>query len=426
MRRRSRKLGLYLAFLALGGVARADQQPVLDCPWISSTPVFENFGQQSFYLRYYPGTSLKQVTLYVAFPAAGAYTLALQLRSPGFKGTGADKGRAQVTVNVTASSLSYQPVTFDFGTVAIPAGAVLTFETQTVSKPAGVTDLPTFQTETVSLCPVIETDDATPPLSNFRRNGIAVRITGDPLTTLPHVLTFPSVASAHGANGTFFHSDVWLANVGPEALNVTARYRCWAGQNCGTGTVTFAMEPSTARTIPDVVQTLFGAPETAGALELSYSSKYRNDALIGHSRVYTPSLPSPTNGAAVPGLGPSAINGDGGFLGLGNNGGDRSSGFRSNAGVYNPNGIATNVTFQLVRLSDGTPLGHEVTQTWAAFEARQINDVFAAAGAGDVVTTDAALIFGSTMPVFAFVTVIDNQSGDSIFLSPAPFLLDHY
>jgi len=423
MLRRRRQLALTL--FAFAWAARADHQPVLDCPWLSSAANFEEFGRQSFYLRYYPGTSLKQVTLYVAFPAAGAYTLALQLRSPSFR-TGTDYGRALVTVNVTDPSLSYQPVTFDFGTVTIPAGVPLTFETQTVSRPAGVAAFPTFQTETAPLCPVIETDDSAPPFSSFRRNGIAVKVTGDPLPTLPHVHTFPSVVSAHGKNGTFFHSDVWLANVGRETLTVTARYRCWLGQSCGSGTATFAMEPGTAKTIPDVVQTLFGAPETAGALDLSYPSVHLNDSLIALSRVYTPSLPSPTNGAAVPALGPGAATGNGGFLGLGNNGGALSSGFRSNAGVYNPNGIATNVTFVLVRTSDGTPLGHEVTQTWAAFEARQINDIFAAAGAGDVVTTDAALLVSSTMPVFAFVTVIDNQTGDSIFLTASPLLLDHY
>jgi hypothetical protein len=71
------------------------------------------------------------------------------------------------------------------------------------------------------------------------------------------------------------------------------------------------------------------------------------------------------------------------------------------------------VTFQLTA-TDGTPLGQAVTQSWGAFEARQINDIFGTAGAGGVVTTDAVLKVTSTLPVFPYVTVIDNVTGDSI------------
>jgi hypothetical protein len=47
----------------------------------------------------------------------------------------------------------------------------------------------------------------------------------------------------------------------------------------------------------------------------------------------------------------------------------------------------------------------------------QINDVFAALGAPDVVTTNATLQVESSDDYFIpWVTVIDNQSGDSNFL----------
>ncbi|HEV8267201.1 MAG TPA: hypothetical protein VGR00_03165, partial [Thermoanaerobaculia bacterium] len=62
-----------------------------------------------------------------------------------------------------------------------------------------------------------------------------------------------------------------------------------------------------------------------------------------------------------------------------------------------------------------TPLGM-TTRSWAPHEAFQINDIFAAAGAGGAALTDAYLVVTSDSPVFAYVTVIDNQSGDSVFL----------
>ena len=408
--------------LVLGGAAAAEQPAVLECPWYTTGPG-DDFGRRGFYLKSYPGTTLKQVTLYISFPAAGTYTLALQARVGGFGAGATSLGRAVVSPSVTAQTLGFQSITFDFGTVAVASGSEVTFETQTVSEPAGVVVLPTFQVVTSPICPIIETQDFAPPFSTFRHNGVSVRITGDPLTSFTRTITIPSVASAHGANNTFFHSDVWLGNIGFETLNVTARYRCWKGQNCGSGTVNFAMGPLSDKTIPDIAGTFFGAPETAGAVELTYTTAYRVDGLTALSRVYTPSLPSPTNGAAVPALPAYAATGSAGFLGLGNNGGDRSAGFRSNAGVYNNNSLATDVAFSLYR-RDGTQIGQTVIQNWGAFEARQINDIFAAAGGSGEVTTDAYLVVTSTLPVFSFVTVIDNQTGDSIFQAGTPLIFN--
>jgi hypothetical protein len=46
----------------------------------------------------------------------------------------------------------------------------------------------------------------------------------------------------------------------------------------------------------------------------------------------------------------------------------------------------------------------------------QINDVFAALGVPGVVTTNATLLIECSQPMYPYVTVIDNQSGDSTFL----------
>ncbi len=425
-RRRSQRGFLTLLFLALGGSALADQPPVVDCPWLSTASASNVFGRLGFYLKSYPGTSLKQVTLYIAFPGAGAYSLALQARSGTFS-TGTSLGRATVSLNVSASTLGYQPVTFDFGTVAVPQDSTLTFETQTVSKPADVGgNRPVFQIMTSETCPVIETYGFNPPLDKFRANGVAVRITGDEPATFNRTITIPAVASVHGVNNSFFHSDVWLVNGTTETKNVTARYRCFNGQNCGSATASFVMPAGSGKTIPDIAGTLFGAPGTAGALELSYQTKYKTDTLVALSRVYTPSLPAPTNGAAVPALGPYAATGHAGFPGLGNNGGDRSAGFRSNVGVYNNNDIAVDVSFRLFQ-PVGTSvrqIGQTVTQSWGPFESRQINDIFAAVGGGAEVTTDAFLDVESALAVLPYVTVIDNQTGDSIFLGPTDFAFD--
>ena len=62
-----------------------------------------------------------------------------------------------------------------------------------------------------------------------------------------------------------------------------------------------------------------------------------------------------------------------------------------------------------------------MTGTWDAHEARQVNDLFATAGIGSTVITDAILVAGADQPVFPYVTVIDNVTGDSVFQGPTPW-----
>jgi hypothetical protein len=95
-----------------------------------------------------------------------------------------------------------------------------------------------------------------------------------------------------------------------------------------------------------------------------------------------------------------------------------TSGFRSNAGAYNPGDAAVDVTFTVLS-SGGSVMGAPVTRTFGPHEAIQINDVFNAAGVPGTVTTNAALVVSAPAPVFAYVTVIDNQSGDQVSVTPS-------
>lgn len=229
------------------------------------------------------------------------------------------------------------------------------------------------------------------------------------------VLTVPSSASAHGAAGTFFHTDLWVTNLSrSNAQTVTARFRCFVSLPCNGAPRTIILAPRETLLVADVVGTLLASPESAGAIELEYDAAAGEIAAT--SRTYTPSLPSPTTGTAIPAVPASAARTRVLFLGLGSNGGSLASGFRTNAGAYNPNDVPVDVTFTL---SDrlGILLG-QTTRTFAPREAFQINDVFAVAGAGGTVTTNATLAVTSALPVHAFATVIDNRSGDSVWAAP--------
>jgi hypothetical protein len=394
--------------LVLAPATRADGPAVINCPWYPPSGG-DDFALRGFYSLGFPGTSLKQVVLPLSFPGPGAYQLSLTASRGTFDGT--VLGTATATFSV--ASTDFQSTTFDFGTVAVTQGSTIAFHGAVVSRPSGFTGAVLMQTATEPLCRLTETTGFDAPLSSFRRGGIAALINGDVATTFAHTVTVPAVASIHGANSTFFHTDVWINNPLGTALSVVATYHCYTGQNCGTGTATFNVDAGKAKTFTDVVSTLFGAPETAGAISFTYSANSYVSTLRVVTRTYTPSLPNPTVGAALEGHAAVDAVGAATFVGLGNNGGDRSAGFRTNAGLYNPSAFTATVTFTLTA-TDGTPIGQPVTQTWGPKEARQINDIFATAGAGSTVTNDAVLRVTSTLPAFPYVTVIDNQTGDSV------------
>jgi hypothetical protein len=245
--------------------------------------------------------------------------------------------------------------------------------------------------------------------------GLAISSRGGATAATPRTYTLfvPTSASIHGQAGAFFHTDLWAVNRSyTSALSVTATYFCFAGP-CPAGFVTASLTLAAreSKVVSDVVGTLFALPETAGTIALSYSSTAEDLAVT--TRTYTPSLPSPTNGTAIPALTLADARARALFAGLGNNGGNLASGFRSNAGVFNPWDDAAHVTFTLLS-SSGAALGTASADV-PPHSAKQVNDIFNACGAGASVTANATLEVTAAMPVLHFVTVIDNQSGDSVF-----------
>jgi hypothetical protein len=385
---------------------RADGPAVINCPW-NPPNNGEDFASRGFYSLGYPGTSLKTVVLPLSFPAPGQYQLSLAAHSATFDGT--LLGTAAVTI--AAASTDFQSVTFDYGTITVSQGTPIAFVGAVVSEPAGAGKV-LMQIVTEPRCRLTETNGTDAPLSSFRRGGIAAIINGDAAISFNHAVTVAAVASIHGANNTFFHTDAWINNPLGVSVSVTATYHCFGGVNCGSGTAQFDIGAGQAMTFTDIVTKLFAAPETAGAVSFAYSSTSYTSTLKVVTRTYTPSLPAPTNGTFLEGRAAVDAVGSVTFVGLGNHGGDRTGGFRTNVGLYNPSQYSNTVTFTLAA-SDGTPIGQPVQQVWGPHEALQINDIFGAAGAESTVTTDATVHVTTTLPAFPYASVTDNQSGDT-------------
>lgn len=231
------------------------------------------------------------------------------------------------------------------------------------------------------------------------------------------ILTVPIAASIHGAMSSFFHSDLWIMNRSFSSTNVvTATYRCFGGVNCGTP-VQITLTPRQVKYFPDVIGKTFKTPESGGAIEFTWSGLAGDVDVI--TRVYTPSSP-PTYGFGVEGLPSSAALSRAIFIGVAGNS-QATTGFRSNAGAYNPNSFPVTITFTLMDGTTGALLGMPFTRIWAPFEAAQISNVFAMVGAGSVTSVNGILLASvSGGSAFLYTVVIDNLSGDAYQIAAAP------
>src|SRR5262249_38798508 len=100
-------------------------------------------------------------------------------------------------------------------------------------------------------------------------------------------------------------------------------------------------------------------------------------------------------------------------------GSDPPSGFRTNAGLFNPGDAAALATFTLydaVRNRLGIPVSRAVP----AHSGVQISGLFETAGVGDLAIDNALVVVLSTQPVFSYAAVIDNRTADPIFVQGAP------
>ena len=218
-----------------------------------------------------------------------------------------------------------------------------------------------------------------------------------------------------------FYSDVRAFNTSYTAsLDVTADYRCFIGA-CAASTQTFTLAPRASKAFDDVCVSLFGEPNTAGAIELSHAGVAGQ--LVVTSRLYS-TMPMPTVGMFVPGL-PLAAAFPATALTSVRNGGS-GAGFRTNVGVYNPGNAPATPT---VRVYDGgTLLGAtQLPSPLAPRAGAQINDVFAAVGASATATENAVVLVsvdGGGPALFSYAAVIDNATTDPIFVvgaqDPAP------
>jgi len=214
----------------------------------------------------------------------------------------------------------------------------------------------------------------------------------------------PTAASARGAKGERFETDLWVHNPAPAERMFTLRL--WRDGR-PTTPVVLRVGARQARHLPDVLASALGQRDVAGAVQLSFDP--RGGPMRFSARVVTVNPESPGNGTLLPVLRRDEARASALFPGLTGARHDPAA-FRVNAGAFNPHDAPVEVVFRLED-GDGTDLG-TFTRTLAPGGWLQVNDVFREAGVAGTATEGARLSFQASLPVFPFVIAVDDRSGD--------------
>ena len=226
----------------------------------------------------------------------------------------------------------------------------------------------------------------------------------------------PAVASLPGAGGTHWRSDLALVNPGVSAAAV--RLELVPRDQDGTDdlpTTSVAVPPGHQVIIADLVGSLFGVT-AAGALHLDVEQ----GEVVAASRTWTASGEG-SFGQDVPAIpteeavrtGEVAV-----LVGLAESC-DSAAGFRSNLGLVNL-GLAPITVTGAASHGDGTPIG-SVDLEVPANGNLQRDRILAALGACEVST--GVVEVSSATPgarFLAYASVVDNATGDPVFVTPPP------
>jgi hypothetical protein len=229
--------------------------------------------------------------------------------------------------------------------------------------------------------------------------------TGDPTLVLPTTassepLLLPAVSHGAGAAGTFWRSDLEVANPGPS----DASYRLELLAGDVVASPAFSLAPGASRRHADVVASAFAASGNAALRVVPTAG-----AVAATSRTFTAGGGG-TYGQGIPAVPESGSEGAVALPGL-----EESVRFRTNLGLVNPGDSEVAATVELYR-GDGSLAG-ALQETVPARSLAVLSRVFARVGATEldsgyaVVRTDTA---GARL--LAWASVVDNATGDPSFV----------
>jgi hypothetical protein len=173
---------------------------------------------------------------------------------------------------------------------------------------------------------------------------------------------------------------------------------------------TFQLAVREARAFDDICVSLFGVPNSLGAVEFDAPG----GGIVVASRLYSPVPTGGSVGMFIPGLPSSAAKSVSVLTDLSN------GAFRTNIGVYNPNAGTVVATVRLFA-SSSVLLG-SVSLTLAGKTGSQISNIYKTVGFDSLVTTDGYATVesdNSANPLFTYAAMADNITQDTVSITGA-------
>ena len=239
-----------------------------------------------------------------------------------------------------------------------------------------------------------------------------------PVPSQLHSTIVPVAAHSSGANGTFFVTDVRLVNPGTSTANADLWFTPSGSDFSYALARSVQVAPGATLRLDDIVLGTFGLTSGVGRLEIRSATK-----LIVSARTYN-NAAAGTFGQFEAGEDSSgSIDATGGLLHI--LGLERSEGFRSNLGLVETSGAARAIAQVTLFDESGVNAGTKAFTAETGGLA-QINDVFGALGVSPAITRGRAEIrVTSGGRLAAYASVVDNTSGDAVFVPGRPSPADN-
>jgi hypothetical protein len=219
----------------------------------------------------------------------------------------------------------------------------------------------------------------------------------------------PAVARVSGAQGTFWYSDLAIANPGESHAMVDLEYLPEGRDNSGGGfhASTLLVPSSTTWTIEDVAHELFGVQDGKGVLRVRATQN-----IVVASRVYTSGPNGGAMGHGLQAVSPDVLRPDARVL----SGVRTRGGFRTNVGVVTGE-VPALVRFRL-RAEDGVQVG----ETYKEVPARSMRQWSVSNMFGEDLLRKpdpaGSLVVDANADAFAYLVVVDGSSQDPVLFVP--------
>ncbi len=225
----------------------------------------------------------------------------------------------------------------------------------------------------------------------------------------------PAAASIPGLGGTYWKSDLRIFNPSDQQVEIQIQYLPEPGDTTPYPTLLYNVNPDQTIWIDDVMYWFTQGAAAKGALVITYDPEDGPRPLVA-SRTYN-QTDAGTYGQFIPVLGSSSLAGAGGRLIV--PGVEHSDLYRTNVGLVNSGTEGAGVTVTLidesgnpvVRAPLGVPAGNYMQLSLDAIAAQDPD-------AGDVSGFKGTVVVDVSNggPVAAYGSVVDQQTGDPIFI----------